>query len=213
MNRNSFAIFRKDVKLLSGQAIAALAVQAALMILVPVLISLLQLMNGNQPASVTPYKWWFPQMQIAISVIIAFIAAAYWSAEERDGGHDRFLQRLPVSRMRIRREKTAAGLCIVLAVSLIQLAWYWIFYLWGVSLWDAGDPVFTYLFALSIIAYFVGLSLSSVLPNAIAVIIIGVAILFLGSWAFQLWNKQSLKLFWQIIMVVATVGLTTAVAL
>ncbi len=210
----SLAIFRKDIKILIRQAGSALGVQAFLMLIVPAFYILMQILyKSSFPEDMFAYEWWFPQLQIAISVIIAFIVAAYWSVEEREGGHDRFLKRLPISALRLYGEKTAAGLFIVAATILIQYAWIRLFELAGMRLWNLADHPLFNLFKFTVLAYCIGLPVSRLVPNTVSVILVGIVLWFLVLWGYSSMDDTILLYLYDIDVLVVTLILILAILL
>ena len=118
-----------------------------------------------------------------MTALLALIAAAYWSAEERAGRTDWLLRRLAASRTRVWAEKAAAGITIVLGIVLCQ--WLWFTYL----IWDATqtEPIGQYLSAVAISSYLIGLPLSCLISQTIGVVLVGLAVELTGMWIRSFW--------------------------
>lgn len=183
MNTIRYPIFRKDFAILLKLTVAALIVQAAIMVGYPPIALMMDCRLGNLDD-------WFPQVQMAIGVLVALVAAGYWFAEERMGGNLCFLQRLPVSSRRIFTEKTMAGIGILLVLWLCQVAWCMQFYSTSKSFMSSSGLVFTFsLLVVSLYAYGLGLPLSRYLKQTISVVLIGIlAVVVLSVFLLILWE-------------------------
>ena len=190
MNIQSYAIFQKDFKLLSRHAASALMVQALIMALVPLLYSYLNSTGIHIFVDWNINKW-FHKVQIAITCLIALIAAAHFMAEERSGNNVLLLKRLPVSWMRIFSEKLAAGFSIVIAVCLIQLIWFLVTLLFGIKLWEAENKIFAYMLSISIFAYIIGVMISSKVKQTITVLLNGMLIVVISTIMAQQYASQN----------------------
>ncbi len=182
MTINQFAIFRKDFKIIGQHTLAALGFQFFLIALMSTItrFSTDQFLPSFQNMSMDQ---WFPKLQIAITSLVALVAAAYWSVEERAEGNDIFLKRLPVSRPQLWCEKTVAGLSIIVFLIAIQYAINIIIYnLFGIMIWHWDDPVFSLLCTHAFLAYPVGLFLSCFIRQSIGVIVGGIVILLALLW-------------------------------
>jgi len=208
MTLDMYPVYRKDLRVLAKQAVAALLLQLILMIVVPVLISTPSIHNTffNLLRHFKPWEMglrdWFPKVQIAISAVIALAAAAQWSLEERAGQHDWFLRRLAASRKRIWGEKAAAGLTIVLGVVVLQHLWQAIALTFGYELWDPQEYVGLYIFIVATTAYLVGLPLSCIFNQAIGVVLVGLGIEFSGLWLRMSLGRHWASIRWPIVLIV-----------
>lgn len=176
------SVFRKDLRVLLAHLFWAFVIQAALMAGIPPLARALSGLNMLEFFATQPLAEWFPKLQIAINILIALIAAGYWRAEERAGGHEPFLLRLPASPARIWGEKAAAGLTIVALSVIVQIAWYSVFLIIGTDIWGADDNIFAYMAMVSLFAYLIGLPFSYKLKQTIGVILCGVTATYAMMW-------------------------------
>lgn len=170
---NSFAIFQKDTRILIRQMAASLALQGFLMVFVPILWSLVAAAL-NSPDKFPRLDDWFPMVQLSICGLVALIAAALWDVEERAGKNDLFLRRLPVSFLRIRLEKTAAGLLVVLITILIQWLWH------VLAIHKTTSTFYFSVLFIGLYAYGVGLPLSRFFKQTINMILAGTLLVLIG---------------------------------
>ncbi len=179
MKKIALGIYKKDCKLLLKMTIGALAIQGFIMGFIPLCQVLLSESFDRNLIDIKtmPLSDWFPKVQAAISAVIALVAAAYWSAEERAGKHDQFLHRLPVSSFHYWTEKTAAGVTIILLTLVCQVLWFYGVAAFDVKLWIHDDLVPLNLILISTIAYLVGLPLSRLFTQSIVIVISGFIIL------------------------------------
>ncbi|HQO36069.1 MAG TPA: hypothetical protein PLG59_15505, partial [bacterium] len=186
MTLDAYPVYRKDLRVLSKQAVAALLLQPVLLILISILLKARHILDYSaifrHALSASFVRDFFPKIQIAITALIALAAAAQWSAEERTGQHDRFLRRLAVSRTRVWGEKAAAGLTIVLGVIVIQYLCQSIALMFGYEIWYLDDPVGLYISVIGITSYLVGLLLSCLFKQTLHVVLVGLVIEFSGLW-------------------------------
>ncbi|HOE11156.1 MAG TPA: hypothetical protein PLQ35_12515 [bacterium] len=218
MTLDAYPVYRKDLRVLAKQAVAALLLQLILMIIVPVLISIPSVYNSlfDIVRHFKPWEMglrdWFPKVQIAISAVIALAAAAQWSVEERAGQHDRFLRRLAASRKRIWGEKAAAGLTIVLGVVVLQHLWQAIALTFGCELWDPQEYVGLYIFIVATTAYLVGLPLSCIFNQAMGVVLVGLGIEFSGLWLRMSLGRHWASIRWPIVLIVLLLIVVPAIS-
>ncbi len=219
MTLDMYPVYRKDLRLLSKQAVTALLLQPVLMILIPIVLNARML--AFDYASVFRYalsasviRDFFPKIQIAITALIALAAAAQWSAEERAGQHDRFLRRLAASRTRVWGEKTAAGLTIVLGVILVQYLCQSIALMFGLEIWYLDDPVGLYILVIGITSYLVGLPLSCLFKQTLQVVLVGLVIEFSGLWLYASIGQHSIaSIRWAVFILIAVLIVAPAISM
>jgi ABC-type transport system involved in multi-copper enzyme maturation permease subunit len=184
-----YPVFRKDFRRLLRFMVAALLLQGVLLVLAK---------SGplSRAIPLTRDAWfWFPRLQVVVSMLIALVASAHLLAEERENGTDRFLSGLAVSRKRMFQEKIAAGLSIVLLTLLVQFAWGLLIGLAaGVDLWFPRDitQIVVTMTTTSVLAYVIGLPLSMYFRRSIYVILTGMIPSLAVTWMIQVpWSRQA----------------------
>lgn len=179
---NAYPIFKKDFRQLMIFLVGALAVETV--------IVWLWFHHSNYP-----YYSGFPHFQAIYCVVIVMTFAGYWWAEERAGGNDQFLLRLPVDIRRIYDEKilsVLAAYCILLATQFLLL----------LSLENGtggilGGRSLSEILALwlscAVSAYMIGLVLSRWMNHALYVVAYGCVIHFAGWGLIAMVRRQGLE--------------------
>lgn len=188
MTLSDYPVFRKDFTQLGRHLVGALAVQGLLMAAVPAVTRMVPNLPGLRLALALPLNQWFPKIQIVVCAVVALVAAAYWSAEERGDGNHWFLRRLAASRARVWGEKAAAGLIVIVGILLCQWLWYAFARMCGVEIWDPEEGIGLYLLGITLTSYLVGLPLSCLLSQSIGVVALGLGIEITGIWFYTLWR-------------------------
>ena len=205
-------VFRKDLRLLSKQMLAALAFQGLLMVVIPLLAK--SSFGGLIDFPRLPHiSQWFPKIQLCISAVIALVAAAQWSVEERITRNVLFLQRLAASRLRVWGEKALAAAAILTAIVLLQCLWYAAAQIAGLKIWDPPYEAVSYIVAVTVTAYLIGLPLSCRLNHSINVILIGLAIELVAVWLYAFVIRAHWEELGFYILLLAVLGLPTLAAI
>jgi len=218
MTLDAYPVYRKDLRVLSKQAVAALLLQPVLLILIPILLNARMLAFDyaavlRYALSASLVRDLFPKIQIGITAIIALVAAAQWSAEERTGQHDRFLRRLAVSRTRVWGEKAAAGLTIVLGVIVIQYLCQSIALMFGYEIWYLDDPVGLYISVIGITSYLVGLLLSCLFKQTLHVVLVGLVIELSALWLRASIGQHAVSIRWPVFLIVFVLVAVPAISM
>ncbi|MFH1739826.1 MAG: hypothetical protein ABIH23_12515, partial [bacterium] len=193
----AYPVFRKDLRLLGKQMIGALAVQILLMIGAIILITTKnKYVTDLLPMGVDPLQI-LAKIQIAVSAVVAVVAAAYWWAEERSERNDWFLRQFPITRSRLFGEKTAAGLTVLLILVAFQWLFHLIFLSSGYEIWDRSESIGLYICIVTLAGYLIGLPLSRFLKQSITVVLLGLGIEFLAMWLLFQAKQGHLELSWQ----------------
>ena len=219
MTLDAYPVYRKDLRVLSKQAVAALLLQPVLLILISILLK--ARWHTFDYSAIFRYalsasfvRDFFPKIQIAITALVALAAAAQWYAEERTGQHDRFLRRLAASRTRVWGEKTLAGLTIVLGVILVQYLCQSVALMFGYEIWYLDDPVGVYISVIGITSYLVGLSLSCLFKQTLHVVLVGLVIEFSGLWLYASIGQHSIaSIRWAVFIIIAVLIVAPAISM
>lgn len=189
-----YGIFTKDIKILLWMMLVVFGIQFLVMFLLPPLFFILNQLDIIRFG--IPFKYWFPKVQVSMSIILALIAAGHWWAEERGGGTTDFLYRLPISKMQLWVEKTLAGFTCIVIVIFIQCLWYALLCYFGyyffINIDGPLDEFFYILFNVTVYAFIVGLPISYRIDHTIGVIVIGLAMFMPGVWIASMIQDGSL---------------------
>lgn len=195
-----YPVYRKDLLLLGKALLGILALQVFL-------ILAFQLFSLFLEGKVIPWHQTanaLGSMQLIFNPLFALAAAGYCSAEEKAQGTDLFLNRLPVPRKRVYREKLAAGFTSLVALFICQWLLHLIASVFGAPIWASGQGVGFVILALTLGSYLIGLPISLLVKQTLTVILLGAGVELLGFVTFvslaRGMNYRTSSLLWLVII-------------